>query len=345
MNPAGLALNEKQDDMNMTPIVDAPNLERQEPWTLARTPNYVRALPLEEVDAARLDERTFRRVYVEHNRPCVLRGAISHWPACAKWGDEAYLKSRTANLPMPARRQPLPEYIHAAAAEIRPHLEQQWDSAHETMGFHDFLTQAHGEDGQLVLGSVLLEPKSKLGPLHLDLGDFKFLPTLAGSRMYAPHRAFIYRHSYTDWHYHATDETFMTQVVGTKEVLLLPPDRATWEALWPVVRTTGRLYDVDTARFPRFAQIVPLRVVVRPGDALYIPAYWWHAVASIDNQFGVTVASTFATPLHVNGDLRLPATRRFIKRFWFSRLGPMIAVSVLASLLRRAAGKELHATA
>jgi hypothetical protein len=342
---AAASLQPREDHMTTMPIADAPNLEQDEPWTLSKTPNYAQARPLEEVDAQCLDERTFRNEYVQHNRPCVLRGAIHHWPACAKWGDQAYLKSRTVNLPMPARRQPLPEYIQAAHPSIRAHLGQLWEGAHETIGFHDFLALAHGEARQLVLGSVLLEPHSELGPLHLDLGDFKFLRSLEGSRMYPPHRAFIYRHSYTDWHYHATDETFMTQVVGTKEVLLLPPDRATWEALWPVVCQTGRLYDVDTARFPRFGAVVPLRVVVRPGDALYIPAYWWHAVASIDNQFGITVASTFSTPLHINGDLRFPATRRFIKRYWRSKRAPMIAAAVAAALVRRATGKGAAAPA
>ncbi len=318
--------------------VDTPNLEQDEPWNLALTPNYAQARPLEEIDARSISESEFQRNHVMRNRPCVLRGAVSHWPACAKWRDPAYLKERTANLPMPARRQPLPEYIHAAHPSIRAELTERYERAHEMMAFHDFLAEAHAEPKQLVLGSVLLEPSSELGPLHKDLGDFPFLKTLSGSRMYPPYRAFIYRHSYTDWHYHATDETFMTQVVGTKEVLLLPPHQETWDALWPVVCQTGHLFGVDVARFPRFGKIVPIRVVVKPGDALYIPAYWWHAVASIDNEFGVTVAATFSTPLHINGNLRYPATRRFIKRFWRSRRAPMIAGALVAALVRKVVG-------
>lgn len=321
--------------------LDAPNLEQDEPWNLAYMPNYAQAEPLTEIDAKAISENDFRRDHVMRNRPCVLRGAISHWPACTAWRDPAYLKGRTENLEMPARRQPLPQYIHAAHPSIRGVLTERYERSHEMMRFHDFLEQAHAEPNQLVLGSVLLEPHSKLGPLHEDLGDFPFLKALSGSRMYPPYRAFIYRHSYTDWHYHATDETFMTQVVGTKEVLLLPPDQATWDALWPVVCQTGQLYDVDVARFPRFGQMVPMRVVVRPGDALYIPAYWWHAVASIDNQFGITVAATFRTPLHINGNLRYPATRRFIKRYWRSRRAPMITAALAAALLRRVVGAPM----
>lgn len=325
--------------MTELPFVDAPNLEQMEPWSFAHTPNYGRAKPLEAIDAGSISEEQFHRQYVMQNRPCVLRGAIAHWPAVAKWGQPGYLKQRSANVMMSARTEPIAQYIHAARGAVREALLKRYEDTHHPILMHDFLDQAQSEPRQLVLGSVDLSPDSGIGPLHEDLGDFPFLKTLSASRMYPTHRAFIYRHSYTDWHYHATDEALMTQVVGTKEVLLLPPDQQTWNALWPVVCQTGYLYGVDQARFPAFGAIEPLRVIVRPGDALYIPTYWWHAVASIDDCFGVTVAATFKTPLHINGDLRFPATRRFIKRYWRSRRAPMIAAAVAAALLRRAVGR------
>lgn len=319
--------------------VDAPNLEQDEPWSFAHTPNYARARPLESIDAGALSEAQFQRDYVMQNRPCVLRGAVRHWPACTKWATPGYLKERCANPPMSARTEPMPQYIHAAHDAIRDTLLKRFDDTHHQMAFHDFLDQAQAAPRQLVLGSVDLSVHSPVGPLHEDLGDFPFLKTLSASRMYPAHRAFIYRHSYTDWHYHATDEALMTQVVGTKEVLLLPPDQRTWDALWPVVCQTGFLYGVDQQRFPLYGAIEPLRVVVEAGDALYIPTYWWHAVASIDNQFGVTVAATFKTPLHVNGNLRFPATRRFIKRYWRTRRAPMIAAALASAMLWAVAGR------
>jgi hypothetical protein len=319
--------------------VDAPNLEQDEPWSFAHTPNYARATPLESIDAASVTEEAFHRHYVMQNRPCVLRGAVSHWPACVKWRQPGYLKARSANVMMSARTEPMAQYIHAAHPSIRDHLLKRYEDTHHPMPLHDFLDQAQSAPRQLVLGSVDLSVQSPVGPLHEDLGDFPFLKTPPPSRMYPAHRAFIYRHSYTDWHYHATDEALMVQVVGTKEVLLLPPDQATWDALWPAVCQTGFLFGVDQARFPAFGTIAPIRVIVRPGDALYIPTYWWHAVASIDDQFGVTVAATFKTPLHINGDLRFPATRRFIKRYWRSRRAPMIAAALASALVRRVAGR------
>jgi len=36
----------------------------------------------------------------------------------------------------------------------------------------------------------------------------------------------------------------------------------------------------DYDRFPRFRNTKPLEAVVRAGEILYIPTYWWHAVYS-----------------------------------------------------------------
>lgn len=59
----------------------------------------------------------------------------------------------------------------------------------------------------------------------------------------------------------------------------------------------GSSVDVDApdmARFPKYAKASPLRVVLRPGDALYLPAYWHHEVQSIpDAETGLNIAVNF----------------------------------------------------
>jgi len=79
--------------------------------------------------------------------------------------------------------------------------------------------------------------------------------------------------------------------------------------------------------------------VVEPGDALYIPVYWWHAVQSMDDAFGATVAATFPTPLHVSGDIRSPIARRVLRTYLFSRLAPLVLGAVAYSLAWRLAQK------
>jgi hypothetical protein len=176
---------------------------------------------------------------------------------------------------------------------------------------------------------------SAFSGLLKDVGNYTFLPKPKKSRGYVPVRAFFYRDSYTDWHYQPADEALMTQLVGDKEVLLLPPDDQSWAALDPVVRKKGYLYDIDHKEFPAVASLRPYRVTVQAGDALYIPVYWWHAVASADHKFGITLAATFGSPLHVAGDLRYPIARLIAKSLLSTRLMPLVLLAVSYSYAHR----------
>jgi hypothetical protein len=106
----------------------------------------------------------------------------------------------------------------------------------------------------------------------------------------------FYRQSFTDWHYHATDETIMRQMVGAKQVRLLPPDQPTCDAMsgmsCAAMRTAALLPDPLHVR-----QLRSCRDTVEEGDGLYIPDFWWHAVESIDARWNVTVAATFVRRL------------------------------------------------
>lgn len=311
--------------------------ERDEPWSLKYTPNYDDPLLLEEVQADQISEERFMRDYVARNRPCVLRGAAKHWPALEKWRSIDYLKERTPNVDMRARTAPMPEF-QSEIPEVFAVMDKHYRAIFGDVPFHEFLDRASNDDQQFVLHGVTIREEDALQPLRADLGTYPFLKSLVGSRMYAQYRAFFYRHSYTDWHYHPTDEAIMTQVVGTKEVLLLAPDQSSWEALWQMIQQQGYVYGFDPVRFPLMQKMRPYRVVVEEGDGLYIPAYWWHAVASIDDQWGVTVAATFKTPAHILGDLRFPATRRLIKRFIRGKRIPlMVALVTWAYAYRLAA--------
>jgi hypothetical protein len=283
--------------------------ENREPWHLSRTPNYERARAVETIAAADVSPEDFHRNYVMRNRPALLVGAVTHWPAYSKWRSIAYLRRATKNIDVVVRTATQSEYVLIADSDIAEKLVQRNDAIFRPMTFHDFLEQVPAQGEQLVLHSIVMHPDQPLGELCADLGIFAFLPEPEDPVAYPPWRAFFYKNSYSDWHFHAFDEGLMTQVVGKKEVLLLPPDDCSWDALFLPACQTGYLYDVDPEVYPRVHDIHPYRVTVNDGDALFVPVYWWHAVASVDMQFGVTVARTFKTPLDIGRDERYPATR------------------------------------
>ncbi|MEA1086093.1 MAG: cupin-like domain-containing protein [Sphingomonas sp.] len=80
-------------------------------------------------------------------------------------------------------------------------------------------------------------------------------------------------------------------VMGRRRFTLFPPDQVANLYMGPLELTPAgtpvSLVDPDApdlARFPRFADAakVAQSATLAPGDAIYIPFHWWHAVESLD---------------------------------------------------------------
>ncbi|CAD5201945.1 cupin-like domain-containing protein [Pseudomonas sp. FEN] len=306
-------------------------------WSLSRFPNHPQAGSVEVIDALTITREQFTRRYVNRNRPCLVKNAVRHWPAFEKWQRLDYFKAHSRNNPVVVRAKIVSEVIGWSNPEVKAALTAYANTVYREMPFHEFLDSLSEGSDPLVADSCRFSEGSAIEQMKDDVGGLPFMPQLSKSRHYPTHRSFLYRNSYTDWHFHVVDETFMAQVVGAKEVLLLPPDETSWRALRPVIEEAGYLYDIDTRRFPGARGLQALRTVVEPGDALYIPVYWWHAVQSMDDAFGATVAATFPTPLHVSGDIRSPIARRVLRTYLFSRLAPLVLGAVAYSLAWRLA--------
>ncbi|GAA0229542.1 hypothetical protein GCM10009527_027540 [Actinomadura nitritigenes] len=88
----------------------------------------------------------------------------------------------------------------------------------------------------------------------------------------------------TPLHYDDTHNLFC-QVSGAKTFYVLPPEDL--DALYPGPLNTGaqhlsgvNLFQPDFERHPRAAPLRYLEATVRAGEALVLPAFWWHQVLS-----------------------------------------------------------------
>jgi hypothetical protein len=81
-------------------------------------------------------------------------------------------------------------------------------------------------------------------------------------------------------------------VSGRRHFSVFPPDQVGNLYIGPLLRTPGGppistvdLRAPDHERFPRFAQALEAgqEAVLEPGDAIYIPILWWHAVESLES--------------------------------------------------------------
>jgi hypothetical protein len=306
--------------------------DKEYPWDLKRVPNYDSALTVAVEDAEQLDASTFRRRYVLQNRPCLVKGAVAQWPAFQKWADPDYVLSKIGDVKVRASCRPR---IEGFGLRSRPQdliatqtTRDQLLAAEEVR--HVLPRLRTPDDDVLFMELRPAEPpvRSFSEDLTVAGARFSFLPSPPPPRfgLYSGWAVMFYKNSYSDWHFHPGTDAMMCQVLGTKDVLLLPPTQLSWDQIVPIHTEQWKVYDVDVGRAPAYREVRPYHVVVEPGDGLFLPVNWWHTVQARPREYGITVPVTWDSPYR---DLRQPATRHFLRMLWSQR--KLIGAAALAA--------------
>lgn len=292
---------------------------------LPRFPNYAHATTIDEVPAS-ISEGEFVGRYVETHQPCVIRGGAKHWPAIEKWNANVF-RAAVGHVPVGEswgfRYEPMPQYTWDYISEILAPLNSE-------MTYADFFDEVESDVHAAV--QLCSEPLGRLGPLLDDLGGFSFLDLEKRPSRFYPSRLFLARAGYTEWHRHWGDETLTAQILAPKEFLLLPPDQTTFDAMRSM--SLRGVWRVPSVYWPSaFAALIPARVVLEPGDVIYIPMHWWHTAESTDNALNISAAVTFRTPLRWLSEMRLPNARASIPLVFGVRALHAVRMRKLAPLL------------
>jgi hypothetical protein len=233
-----------------------------------------------------LDADMFRAM-IAKGQPAVMRGLVGDWPAVAegKRGSAALARY-------------LGTFDSGAVAGCvvgTPMIGGRFFYREDMTGFNfgrrearvthvvDQLLQQAGSDAPLAIAMQSASIDAVL-PGFAEANVVRLLP--AGVRP----RIWIGNAIQVATHYDSNDNLACV-VGGRRRFTLFPPDQIANLYVGPLEMTPAgapvSMVDVgapDLDRYPRFAEALEAatRAELAPGDAIYIPYFWWHAVRSLD---------------------------------------------------------------
>jgi hypothetical protein len=233
-----------------------------------------------------VDSREFHEEVIAQGRPVVLRGAVAHWPAVTA-GAAPPQAMRDYLLRFDARKP-----MRALFGD--PAIQGRFFYSNDMRGFNFqrremLLAQAlqHLIEAQAIEHAPAAYIES--APIAEHLPGFtteNVLPLLPAS--VAP-RIWIGNAVSAQTHFDLQDNVACV-VAGRRRFTLFPPDQLPnlypgpfdFTLSGPPVSMVS-LHEPDLARHPRFVDALAHAQVAElgPGDALYIPYFWWHHVESL----------------------------------------------------------------
>ncbi|HEX3601443.1 MAG TPA: cupin-like domain-containing protein [Lacipirellulaceae bacterium] len=221
-----------------------------------------------------ISPKDFKREYIDTNSPLLMRKVTANWPAMKKWSFDFF-----ASLSLPKR----------VFLEMNNVL--QGGGQYEVMEYGDYIRRIADDNGQNT-------PKGYLSVFKV----FTAFPELRSDVDFSLLSQFKVKNTAKGWigpagtvtGYHVDwGDNVLAQICGRKEVRLVSPQDSKY--MYPSKRfdqgTMSSEMDVDNYdadRFSLFAKATEYRVIIHPGEMLFIPRGWWHHVRSLDKSISVS---------------------------------------------------------
>ncbi|MEV6011983.1 cupin-like domain-containing protein [Streptomyces sp. NPDC051976] len=216
--------------------------------------------------------------YYSANTPVVLTDLTAGWTAGSRWNLDHF-------------RETLGDEIVEVMSGRDGDAAYERNSDHHRVStrFADYLDHVESAERSnavyLTANNHLLEnPAAKSlwedfdsPPAYLDPDD-------------ATHKVFLWlgpSGTITPLH-HDVQNVLLVQVRGTKRVLLVDPLRTHTVYNDLSVYSAVDADDPDYTKHPRYRHARPVEVLLRPGEALFIPVGWWHYVESLETSISLS---------------------------------------------------------
>lgn len=278
-----------------------------------------------------VDADMFAREIAPCYRPVVMRGLVADWPAVAA--------GRAGPREMAEYLTALDGGVPTTVFSASPEAQGRFFYAHDMRGLN-FGTQKVSLskllDALIGLVDDPAPPSLYAGatPTADSLSGFSQANVMPLATPGGEGRIWVGNASRIATHYDMWDNIACV-VAGRRRFTLFPPDQIGNLYVGPVDRTpAGQPVSMvdplapDLDRYPRFAAAIEHAAVadLEPGDAIFVPAMWWHHVRA-SASLNVLVnywhgrsseASPFAALMHATYAIReLPSAERASWRAWF----------------------------
>lgn len=235
-----------------------------------------------------VDRETFETEIVALGKPAVLKSLVRDWPAVQQATNSP--AAITSYLSQFDTGENIPVLIGAPAIQGRFFYRDDLKGFNYNCVPRTLLSTLRAlsestemkEPPAIAMQSVSIADRLPgfCNDNHLSLLDESVLPLLwLGNR------------TVTNTHYD-TSENIACAVAGRRRVTLFPPDQIANLYIGPLLLTPAgtpmSMVDIrqpDLSLYPKFERALDaaLQADLEPGDAVYIPSFWWHNVESLDS--------------------------------------------------------------
>lgn len=222
----------------------------------------------------RIEPREFHQKYIRANKPLLMTEMMGAWPAMQKWSFEFFRDLGSRQL---------------VALEEGNVMQEQ--TGFRKQSFGDFISQLMKEDGNS-------GRKAYLSVFRI----FDAFPELQNDVDFSILNQFKVKFSSSGWigpagtvtGYHIDwGDNILAQISGRKCIHLASPDD--YPNMYPGKKfdqgTTISQVDMDAYdrdRFPLFEKVKHKKLILHPGQMIFIPRGWWHHVRSLDRSISVS---------------------------------------------------------
>jgi hypothetical protein len=235
-----------------------------------------------------VDREVFENEVVPENEPAILKSILKDWPAVQESLKSPidisnYLKKFDTGRP-------------AKAIVGAPSINGRFFYSDDLKGFNferKLVSVSTALDNLISLSGAPNPPAIAMQAISVAeiLPEFEKSNRLALVDDTVSPRMWLGNKATTAAHYDVYSNVACV-VAGQRRFTLFPPDQVANLYIGPLTNTPGGspismvdLRQPDLSRFPRFSLALETarEAHLEPGDALYVPILWWHAVESLDS--------------------------------------------------------------